>query len=1122
MGSKIECPVCGHQNGSEQRFCGNCGHSLLKKCGSCGVENTPNFRFCGNCGESLEPVLEIRQPTEERRWATVLFADISGFTSASEQMDPEDVTAMMDRCMRKLGEVVEQFDGYVEKIVGDQIMALFGAPVAHEDDPERAVRAGLEMQGRAAELREEFGGLQLRVGINTGEVMFAPVGPDSARRFTVMGDSVNTASRLESAAPKGGVLVGEETFGAARRAIVFEEVEPFKAKNKKELVKAWLAIEPLGRPGERRGSAAPLVGREKELALLSSVWGRVLQEERTHLVTLLGPPGIGKSRLAEELIELAKSDSADIVRGRSLPYGGASGYGAFAQQIKQTAGIFENDDSETAAAKLSQTVEALVQEADAEDVTAHLSLLLGIAGGASADKTAIFFSARRFVEALARRSPSIFLFEDLHWSDPSLLDLIESLASKARGVPALFLCTARPELYDARPAWGGGLPAFTALPLEPLSESESATLAGHFASKISDFAHSLERLTEVAEGNPLFIEELISSVAERPAQSVSELPTTVRGIIAARLDSLPNASRKVILDASVVGKVFWRGALEVLSKNGNVKEGLDFLEARDFVRRKPVSRIQGDEEFTFRHMLTREVAYSTIPKAKRRDRHALVAGFLEETAGEAAGESASMLAHHFREAGESLRAATYLEMAAESAGRAWAKGEAIRLLEEALDLIPETEVERHRDLRFRIATLLEASGNFMGAVKEIEPLLPELEGDKKVRGLFVRARAAFWLADAEGAHKYSSEAMKLAEAVGDEDLRGPALSVGMLVTSMDGRLAEGLLLGSEALSMWQPGTRLAELSNVVSQIGLHHYWMGNHDQGADYGKRGYELGLETHSMDVALTSGAQYAMCIAGLGRHREAFEVFRELVALGRELELVPRLTGRILSMWAGAIREIHGIEESRNMNEEAMELGKRANFLNTQVQSATDILLLDLVSGDIGRVQTSLPSVLEDAKALKGWHEWLVGGRLADVSARLHLALGSYEEAVRAANNAIEKATAVGRAKYESSGRRLLAEALAGMKLFEEAATEAKHSLSVAQRIGHSCSIWEAADVLGRTLAATGDDEGSSVAIRTAREAIERGAEGLSDEHRARFLAAEPIREILARDSKGFEQLN
>ena len=1112
MGSAIDCPSCGHQNGSEQRFCGSCGTSLLKICAGCGAENTQDFRFCGSCGESLEATAEIRQPTEERRWATVLFADVSGFTSASEQMDPEDVTAMMDRCMRKLGEVVEQFDGYVEKIVGDQIMALFGAPVAHEDDPERAVRAGLEMQ-RCAMDSEEFGGLQLRVGINTGEVMFAPVGPDSARRFTVMGDSVNTASRLESAAPKGGVLVGEETFRASKRAIHFEEVEPFRAKNKQELVKGWLAIEPLGRPGERSSSATPLVGREKELALLGSVWGRVLQEGRTHLVTLIGPPGIGKSRLAQELIELAKSDSADIVRGRSLPYGAAAGYGAFAQQIKQTAGIFETDDAQAAEAKLSQIVEALLPKAEAEDVASHLSLLLGIGGEASPGKDAIFFSARRFVESLARRSPSIFIFEDIHWSDPSLLDLIDSLASKARAVPALFLCLARPELYDVRPTWGGGLPAFTALPLEPLSESESATLAGHFVGEISDFSHDLARLTEVAEGNPLFIEELISSVAERPEQSSRELPTTVRGIIAARIDGLPNASRKVILDASVVGKVFWRGALDLLSGNGHVREGLDFLEARDFVRREPVSRLFGDEEFTFRHMLTREVAYSTIPKALRRERHAAVAGFLEETAHEGGGESASMLAHHYREAGEPLKAARYLEMAAEAAGRAWAKGEAINLLREALELIPVIEVERRRDLRLRVATLLMESGNRLGAVEELESLLPELEGAKKIRGLMVRAQSALWLTDAEGVRKYSSEAIKLAEELGDEDLRGSALGAGILITSMDGRLAEGLVIGNKALSLLRPETQLTELTGVVQMVGVHHYWMGNHEQGVDFNKRAYEVALEAHNIQVAMQSGPNYAMCLAGLGRHRESFAVFQEVVVLGREVELVPMFTGRALAMWAGSIRDIHGVEESRRMNEEALELGKRANFLNTQVQTATDILLLDLLSGDIGRVQTDLPSVLEGAEALKGWHEWLVGGRLADVSARLHLALGAHQEAAQAAKVSIEKATSAGRAKYESSGRRLLAEALAGLKLFEDAVGEAKKALSVAQKIGHSSSIWVAADALSRILAASGDDEGSSKSARTAKEAIEATSAGLSDEHRSRFLAAEPIREILAR---------
>ena len=413
------------------------------------------------------------------------------------------------------------------------------------------------------------------------------------------------------------------------------------------------------------------------------------------------------------------------------------------------------------------------------------------------------------------------------------------------------------------------------------------------------------------------------------------------------------------------------------------------------------------------------------------------------------------------------------------------------------------------------ATILGESGNYQGAVDEIEPLLPELKGAQKIRGLLVRARAAFWLTDAAGSRKYSAEATDLAKELGHEELRGLALGAEMLVTSLEGRLAEGLVIGEEALSIWQPGTQLAELSDVGRQISLHHYWMGDHVKGADHNKRAYETGLENHHLDAALNSGAQYAMCLAGLGRHAEAFTVFEEVVARGRELEFVPRFTGRALSMWAGAVREIHGVEESRRMNEEAFELGKQAVFRNTQLQTTTDILLLDLLSGNIGRVEANLPSVIEDAKELKGWHEWLVGGRLADISARLHLALGSHEEAARVANDAIEKATAVGRAKYESSGRRLLAEALAGMKQLEDAVAEAKKALIVATRIGHLPSVWDAAGTLSRVLGATGDDEGSAVAARTAKEAIEKESDGLVDDHRTRFLAAEPIREILTSSS-------
>jgi class 3 adenylate cyclase/tetratricopeptide (TPR) repeat protein len=1106
---QVECPRCGSANGAAQRFCGNCGSSLALRCPSCGEDNAPSFKFCGTCGSALGADAPEPEPTEARRWVTVLFADLSGFTQASETMDPEDVAAMIDRCMSRLGEVVAGYGGYVEKIIGDQIMVLFGAPTAHEDDAERAVRAGLEMQSCTAELQEELAGLTLRVGINTGEVMFAPVGPESARRFTVMGDAVNTASRLESNAPRGGVLVGEETYRGARRAIRFEEVDPVTAKGKAEPVPAWLALGVLDEPAAPGRAVAPLVGRDKELFLLQSLWRAAVDERRPHAVTVVGVPGIGKSRLVRELLELVVAEG-DIVIGRCLPYGDSVGYSAFAQQVKHVVGIFDTDEAEVAAAKLTKAVGAALDGPAAAEVADHLALVLGLEVARPADKAALFLSARRFVEAIAADRPTVLVFDDIHWADPTLLDLIESLAAKTHEVPLLIVCLARPELYDTRPTWGGGLRSFTAVELDPLGAEQSAMLANHLLRSLSDVPTTVQQLAETAGGNPFFLEELVSSLAEGAAPGGTALPTSIRALLAARLDALPTSARQVLADAAVMGKTFWRGVLDELHDPESVARALDFLETRHFVRREQRSRLEGDEQLSFRHILSQEAAYAMIPKATRRIRHGEVARILEARWGDRP-ETAAMLAHHHREAGNALRAADYLEVAASAAGRAWAKGEAIELCSEALELVGD-DAERRRRLRLTRGRLLVERGDFAGAVAELEPLLGELDGADRNQALQLLARAHFWSGDAERTKAAADEAIVTARILGDDDQLGMALGLRVLATSLEGRLEEGVNLGVEALPLIDPGRHPIEHAQVIYQLGIHQYWMGRHEDGLETNRRATEFGQGAHELESALGGGAQYAMCLAAVGRVEEALEQYAAARARCDEIELFPRHAGRTTSMWAGTLREIYDLEGARALIEEAMELGRRAAFLNTAVQSSVDLLLLDLLTGDVGRAERELPALREQAVGLKGWHEWLVGGRLEDLTARVALARGDNVAAATAALRSIDHARRHGRAKYESWGHLLLAQARANVDGLDEARAHADQALAIARRIKHAPSIWAAADVVRQASERTGDDEAATAAARTAVEAVDAWASGLADERRERFLSAPPIAAILA----------
>ena len=423
---------------------------------------------------------------------------------------------------------------------------------------------------------------------------------------------------------------------------------------------------------------------------------------------MFGPAGIGKSRLGLELSQLVAAQGGRVIRGRSTPYGASSPYGAFGQQVKQIARIFDSDAPAEAREKLAAGVAELAGPAAAEEHAPHISVLIGLDDeGEVADRETLFFSARVLVESLALDSPTLLLFEDIHWADASLLDLLETFAARVREVPILFVALARPELLTERPGWGGGLPAYTALPLDPLAESSSTELAEQLLAEAADVSESrAAAIAETAEGNPLFIEELAASIAERSTADAGQLPTSVRAIIAARLDSLPAEERSVLVDASVVGRVFWRGALSEISPRDDLSVLLGSLEARDMIRREAVSRIQGDQQFGFKHGLIHDVAYKTLPRPNRRERHAAVARFLESAT--AVGQSYEALGDHWREAGESERAVECFVSAAEQAGRGWAKERALALYRQALELVPEDDAARRRGIQLRQAVLSQA------------------------------------------------------------------------------------------------------------------------------------------------------------------------------------------------------------------------------------------------------------------------------------------------------------------------------------------------------------------------------------------------------------------------------
>jgi len=607
-------------------------------CPVCNQENTETARFCQACGAALtsEP------PREERKVVSVLFADLVGFTSRAEQLDPEDVRAVLAPYWERLRGELEKRGGTVEKFIGDAVMALFGAPVAHDDDPLRAVGAALAIRDWAREEED----LQVRIAVNTGEALVLLGARPTEGEGMAAGDVVNTTARLQAAAPVNGVLVGETTYRATRDVIEYAEHEPVDAKGKSEPIPVWEAVQVRSRLGmDVERATLPLVGRTRELGVIVDAFERAKSEREPQLVTLVGVPGIGKSRLVGAFFSHLEG-SPDLVwwrQGRALPYGEGVSFWAVAEMVKAQAGIAENDPPDACAVKLRASVEQLVaDEAERDWVTDHLLPLVGVdhrsGGGDSAP------AWRAFFESLAERRPLVMVFEDMHWADDGLLDFIDHLVDWATGVPILVIATARPELLDRRQAWGGGKLNVSTIALTPLSDEEAAQIIHGVLDQAALPAETQQALLERAGGNPLYAEQFARLYTERGSADDLPLPETVQGLIAARLDGLSPEEKRIVQDASIYGKVFWAGAVDA------DEDPLHSLDRKGILRRERRSAVGGETQYVFRHVLVRDVAYGQIPRAARGEKHVAAADWIESLG--RADDHAELVAHHLAAAAE--------------------------------------------------------------------------------------------------------------------------------------------------------------------------------------------------------------------------------------------------------------------------------------------------------------------------------------------------------------------------------------------------------------------------------------------------------------------------------------
>ena len=1089
----MTCETCGTENPDRARFCMSCGGSLPTTCATCGAANPAGAKFCIECGHSMggEGASPARAgveepPPEERRKATVIFADLSGYTAVAERLDPERIKSLVDRALRRLGEEVERHGGTIDKYIGDNVMGVFGAPIAHEDDPERAVRAGLAMQAAMDEINERTAddlgaSFALRVGINSGDVLAGRVGDG----YTVIGDPVNVAARLQSAAEPGTVIVGETTHRLTRSAIEYVELEPLRLKGKSEPVPAWEAVRAVVRGRAPRGprTATPLVGRDGESERLLALFERTVSEERPHLVTVIGQAGVGKSRLLRELARsVGELRPPAAVRLGSCPaYGAGVAYWALAEVVRGTFDIVDTDDVGVAWRKLNRGIADLVASSDTEEpaerIAAALGRPLGIeppgADGADSHdhddpqqmRDRLFSAVRTLIEAAGRREPMIFAVEDIHWADEGMLDLIEYLARWTRG-PVLFVCLARDELLDRRPGWGGGRLNATTISLEPLArEQVRALVTALMPEPGGSFAGSgmVDQVAERSGGNPLFAEEMVNRIMEGGAGDTDALPETVHSVLAARLDSLPRGERRVVQAAAVVGHTFWEGSIDPGDASIDLSAALSSLQEKDLIVLTAGSRLAGEREYAFKHVLIRDVAYSTLPKAVRARRHAEVGSFISARGADRSEGVVAMVAEHYGRAA-SLGAAADLE-----------PGELERIEERALEAL-----EAAGDVSAALYSNPEAQGHYETALNlkgrldpEARARIAEKLGDVALRLGRVDRAVAAW----EESLEYHRGEENLAR-VGDLHRK---IGAGLWHKGDREGSIEHYQRGIDLLKDGQPCIELVRLYEEAASLYMH---TGDNMLAIYASEKALRLAERLGEAAAASRAHGIFGRVFGRIGDSERARENLERSVELARESD--PGEAVRALNALGYHLEVSEAdYDQAREAYGGALDLALETGDLPSQVEIHAALAALAVYRGDweVAERETEVSATLAEREGLAGklcfplsmrgvlrWHE------------------GDLDGSVELLNRAFETAEQVGRSEVAFESLHWLATALRDRGDHADADQTLARALDLCERAGLVAQSVEATAARAVNLALWGRAEPAREVAEEAASLAER----------------------------------
>ncbi len=954
----LACWNCGHENPAGAKFCANCGKPQRPACPHCGTPVPEGAKFCANCGAPVAVLGPARaEPgvvlaAESRRVVTVIFADLVGSTGLTERLDPEEARDVVAKFYRVVQQAVERFDGQVANLLGDAVLAVFGLPITHEDDPERAARAGMAIRDAMPTLNDHLKdahgvSLDVRVGINTGEVVAAS-GSTFDRDFLVS-DAVTIAARLQQSVPPGTVVAGERTYRLTSHVIEYRALPPLDVKGKAAPLPVWEAVALLPeRPEEGRRIMAPLIGRHFELGLLQHLYERTSKEGVPHLVTVLGQPGIGKSRLLREFLAIVRDGTPQpmVLRGRNVAFGGQIGYHALLDILRVQAGLLNTDSPEEVRAKLQRWLTSIVPRP--EQFLDGLLLTYGMDEGDATDpgrlRQQLFETWQGLLATLGDGRPVIVVLEDIHWADEGTLDLIQWLNERIDASPLFLMCLARPELFERRPAWSGGGRNATTIDLKPLRPQEAEQLV----TSLSHQGLASEMRAQIARragGNPLFAEELVRMLLEGSVPGAT-IPDTVQAVLTARIDRLSQAERRLLQAAAVIGRSFWPSATSRLTglTDDDIARATDALMRKEMIVARSASAIAGEREYAFRHDLTREVAYGMLPRALRQRAHAEAARWLAARLEERAEEIVEILAEHLRLAGDDARAASYLVRAAQKARRLYANADAIRLFDQALEAgmkagLPPADLVPAYLGRGDVHQL---QGNYAMALANYEPGLqaarqsgsPALRAVLESRVGLVHHRE-MRLAEAE---PYFRRAADLARQIGDP-------------------LTLGLSLIDLANVEWDRGRLGADDPAIVEGISLLR-------QAGD--QSSLARGLNLLCMAVFSKGDTPGAMAAA-----HEALTAAREAGDKSREATSLSYLSV-VNSFWAG---HQDSLRYGRAAIALAEEIGDRRRIAFTQSFIGRSLISLGQWGEAIDILQASLPMLREVAKVHVPWSLFYLG---------------------------------------------------------------------------------------------------------------------------------------------------